>query len=115
MDDPLRYIIVGTGGFGARWCRDFLPRLTNLGKATPAAAVDLDAGALANAREGLGLPPEKCYTDVDRAFAENGDDADFVIVVVPPGDGIDFEQADGRVGFTVPEVDGHCMVEIAFG
>ena len=57
MERPLRYIIVGTGGFGARWCRDFLPRLTGLGKAAPAAAVDLDAGALANAREGLGLPP----------------------------------------------------------
>lgn len=82
MGAPLRYIIVGTGGFGGYWCQSVLPRLADLGKAVPAAAVDVSADALGNAREYLGLAPEKCYTRMDRAFDEN--EADFVVVVVPP-------------------------------
>ena len=35
------------------------------------------------------------------------------VLLVPAGEAVDFEQAGGRVGFTVPKVDGHCMVEIA--
>lgn len=82
MSDPLRYIIIGTGGFGAYWCRDILPRLAPMGKAVPAAAVDTNPQALENAREFLGLPVERCYIDLDQALDEN--QADFVIVVVPP-------------------------------
>jgi predicted dehydrogenase len=82
MNKPLRYIIVGTGGFGGYWCREVLPRLAELGKAVPAAAADVKADALRNAREGLGLPEDRCYTDVAKAFDEN--EADFGIVVVPP-------------------------------
>jgi hypothetical protein len=37
------------------------------------------------------------------------------VLLVPAGEAIDFEQVDGRVGFTVPKVDGHCMVEITLG
>jgi predicted dehydrogenase len=82
MDDPLRYVIVGTGGFGAYWCRFFLPRLTALGKARPVAAVDLRPDALLNAQQHLGLPADRCYADLNRALDENP--ADFIIVVVPP-------------------------------
>ncbi|HUV38233.1 MAG TPA: gfo/Idh/MocA family oxidoreductase, partial [Planctomycetota bacterium] len=82
MTGPLRYIIVGTGGFGGAWCREFLPRLTKLGKAVPVAAVDISPDALANARKHLELPAAKCYTDLARAFDENP--ADLGIVVVPP-------------------------------
>jgi predicted dehydrogenase len=82
MSEPLRYIQVGTGGFGGLWCRSFLPRLTEMGKAVPVAAVDLNPDALKNAREGLGLPPERCYSEIERAFAENP--ADFAVIVVPP-------------------------------
>jgi predicted dehydrogenase len=82
MKTPLRYIIVGTGGWGANWSKNFLPRLSDLGKAVPVAAVDVSPKSLANARENLKLPPEKCYTDMAKAFAEN--EADFAIVVVPP-------------------------------
>jgi len=82
MGRPLRYIIVGTGGFGAQWCKLFLPRLAEMGKAVPAAAVDVNPDALANAREHLRLSADKCYTDAAKAFDEN--DADFGIVVVPP-------------------------------
>jgi len=82
MSRPLRYILVGTGGFGGHWCRDVLPRLAVMGKAVAAAAVDINPDALKNAREHLKLPPDKCTTDVKRAFDENR--ADFGIVVVPP-------------------------------
>ncbi len=82
MSDPLRYIQVGTGGFGGYWCAAVLPRLAEMGKAVPAAAVDINPEHLRNAEKHLGLPPERCYTDMTRAFDENP--ADFAIIVVPP-------------------------------
>jgi predicted dehydrogenase len=82
MNQPLRYILVGTGGMGQHWCSQSLPRLIELGKATPAAAVDIVPANLTNAQQFLGLPPERCYTDIHRAMNENP--ADFVIIVVPP-------------------------------
>jgi predicted dehydrogenase len=82
QSNPLRYILVGTGGFGAAWCQTFLPRLIDLGKAVPAAVVDINPEALINAQRHLNVPPEKCYTDINKAFDENK--ADFSIIVVPP-------------------------------
>lgn len=82
MDRPLRYILVGTGGWGGYWCSTVLPRLAESGKALPAAAVDKNPAALENARQHLKLPEAKCYTDAGPAFAENP--ADFAIIVVPP-------------------------------
>lgn len=79
---PLKYIQIGTGGFGAHWCKDVLPRLTELGKAIPVAAVDINPDHLTNAQRYLRLPPWKCYTDVVKALSENP--ADFAIIVVPP-------------------------------
>jgi predicted dehydrogenase len=79
---PLKYIIVGTGGWGGHWCQRVLPRLAELGKAVPAAAVDMNPEALKNATDWLKLPADKCYTDIDAAFDDNP--ADFAIVVVPP-------------------------------
>jgi len=82
MAKPLRFIHVGTGGFGRHWCRDVLPRLVKMGKAEPAAAVDIVPDHLAFAQEGYGIAPERCYTDAARAFDEV--EADFAIIVVPP-------------------------------
>jgi predicted dehydrogenase len=79
---PLRFVHVGTGGWGRRWSDTFLPHLVRSGRAVPAAAVDLDPDALALAQRGYGIAPERCYTDVREAFAERG--ADFAVVVVPP-------------------------------
>lgn len=81
-NQPLRYILVGTGGHGLHWCRDVLPRLVELGKAIPAAVVDTNPEMHRNAQEHLGLPPERCYTDLSRALEENP--ANFIIIVVPP-------------------------------
>jgi predicted dehydrogenase len=75
-------VIVGTGGFGGYWCQNVLPRLKELGKAIPAAAVDINPAALLNPQQHLGLPPERCYAELERALDENP--ADFVIIVVPP-------------------------------
>lgn len=82
MKKPLRYIIVGIGEFGVYWCRDFLPRLAEMRKALPVAAVDINPQAVAKATQFLELPQDKCYTDIEKAFDENP--AEFVIVVVPP-------------------------------
>lgn len=82
MTKPLRYILVGTGGWGATWRREVLPRLATLGKAEPAALVDINPESLREAQDQFSLPADKCYADFERAFAETP--ADFVIVVVPP-------------------------------
>jgi len=75
-------IQVGCGGFGGAWCSRFLPPNVEDGLIEPVAAVDIDPEALKNAQEHLGLPADKCYTDIDAAFDENP--ADFCTVVVPP-------------------------------
>ena len=77
-----RMIQVGTGGFGGTWCSEFLPPNVEDGLVDVVAAVDIDARALANARKHLGVPPDRCYTDIKRAFDENH--ADFCSIVVPP-------------------------------
>jgi predicted dehydrogenase len=79
---PLRFVQVGTGGFGKYWCSDVFPYLFRTGKAEVVAAVDIVSEQLANAREFLGLREEQCYTDLGKALAEN--EADAVAVVVPP-------------------------------
>ena len=83
MPKPYQFVQVGTGGQGARWCRDMLPPNIEDGLIEPVAAVDVDESAHENAREGLGLGDDQLYTDYEAAFAET--DADFATVVVPPG------------------------------
>ena len=77
-----RMIQVGTGGWGGQWCRRFLPPNIQEGLIEVVAAVDIAPDALENAREGLGLRSDQCYTDIHQAFDENP--ADFCTVVVPP-------------------------------
>jgi predicted dehydrogenase len=77
-----RMIQVGTGGFGWMWCRRFLPPNTQDGTVEVVAAVDINPEALINAREGLGLRADQCYTNLQQAFDENP--ADFCTIVVPP-------------------------------
>ena len=79
---PYKMIQVGTGGWGSTWCRTHLPPNVRDGLIEVVAAVDLNPDALRNAREGLGLRADQCYTDLQRAFDENP--ADFCTVVVPP-------------------------------
>jgi len=83
MHQPKRFIQVGLGGFGGYWVRDVMPRLIDdLGIARAVAVVDMNADTFPQVQHKYHLPPERCYTDMERAFAENP--ADFVIIVVPP-------------------------------
>jgi predicted dehydrogenase len=75
-------IQVGTGGMGAAWCRHILPPFVQSRRLAVVAAVDLVPEMLVHAQEGLGLPAERCYTDLERALDEHP--ADFLTVVVPP-------------------------------
>ena len=77
-----KMIQVGTGGWGGQWCRVFLPPNVADGLIEVVAAVDVDPNALVNAREGLGLRDDQCYTDLCKAFEEN--DAELCTIVVPP-------------------------------
>ena len=77
-----RLIHVGVGTFGRRWCSEFLA--ANIADQTVevVALVDVDEAALDLGRRLLGLPENRCYTDPEKAFAENA--ADFCTIVVPP-------------------------------
>jgi len=77
-----KMIQVGTGGWGESWCREFLPPNIDEGLIEVVAAVDTNPDALQNAREGLGLRDDQCYTALGRALDECP--ADFCTVVVPP-------------------------------
>jgi len=77
-----RFIQVGTGGFGGYWCHQVLPRLVQMGKAVPAAAVDINPDNLKNAMGGYGINEDRCFTSAEEAFAKV--EADFTIIVVPP-------------------------------
>ncbi|MGQ9732330.1 MAG: Gfo/Idh/MocA family protein, partial [Candidatus Zipacnadales bacterium] len=77
-----RMIQIGCGGFGSAWCATFLPPNVRDGLVEVVAAADINPAALKNAQQHLGVPPEKCYTDVRQALHENP--ADFCTIVVPP-------------------------------
>ena len=77
-----KMIQVGTGGWGASWCWRHLPPNVADGLIEVVAAVDINPEALRNAKDGLGLRDDQCYTDIRKAFDENA--ADFCTVVVPP-------------------------------
>lgn len=80
MQDQLRFIQVGLGGFGKTWCKDIVPKVAGL--ARPVAAVDVDPATFENPVKYYGLPREKCYTDLEKALDEN--EADFVALILPP-------------------------------
>jgi len=82
MNKPLRYVHIGVGGWGQHWCTSVLPRLEELGKALPVAAVDVNTDALGKAKVQLGLNDDQLYTSAREAVAEHK--PDFVTIVVPP-------------------------------
>ena len=82
MTRPLRFIQIGTGGFGGYWCASVMPRLLALGKAEVAAVADVNPENFAAAMAHYGIGPNQCYTTAEAACARTR--ADFVIIVVPP-------------------------------
>jgi predicted dehydrogenase len=79
---PLKVIQIGAGGWGQRWCQEFLPANVSDGLIEVVALVDQDLENLATARSFLGLREDQCYADVGKALSEVK--ADFCTVVVPP-------------------------------
>ena len=77
-----RVIHVGIGTFGRRWCTEFLAGNVADRTIEVAALVDLDPQALKFGAAALNLPDSRCYTEIERAFAEN--QVDFCTIVVPP-------------------------------
>lgn len=73
---------VGAGGFGARWCREFLPPNVADGTVRVVGLVDIDAEALRKSQQALGLADALCFTDLETAFTTVK--ADFCTIVVPP-------------------------------
>jgi predicted dehydrogenase len=82
MSAPLRYVLIGVGGWGEHWRTQVLPRLKTLGLAEAIAAVDMNPEALGRAKSTLDLTDAQLYSDAAKAVAETR--PDFVIIVVPP-------------------------------
>ena len=83
MTKPLRYVLIGVGGWGEHWRTEVLPRLKQIGLAVAAAAVDMNSGVLPQAKADLHLGDDQLYTDA--ATAVEATRPDFIIIVVPPG------------------------------
>ncbi|TBL76520.1 Gfo/Idh/MocA family protein [Paenibacillus thalictri] len=82
MTQQLRFIQVGTGGFGGYWCSKVLPAIVHeLGAARLVAAVDINPQAHQNIISNVGIDPSRCYTDLRQALEENP--CDFVVIVLP--------------------------------
>lgn len=77
-----RVIQVGTGGMGSYWCGGLLAPFVANGRIDVVAAVDVNPEVHRNAEVGLGLAPDRCYTDLGKALEEHS--ADVCTVVVPP-------------------------------
>lgn len=71
----VRVIIIGTGGWGAVWCRHTLVKGEKEGWIKVVGAVDTDPSQLIYAREGLGLSEEVLYTDPKEAMEQLKPDA----------------------------------------
>ena len=63
-----RLIQVGTGGRGRGWRSRFIPPHVASGRIEVVAAVDVNPEAFGNAQTHLGVPPEKCYTDLQQRY-----------------------------------------------
>lgn len=77
-----RLIHIGLGGQGTRWATDAIPPNVAADRVEVVAAVDTDPAKLRRAETELGLPAERCYTDLETALAERP--ADICSVVTPP-------------------------------
>ena len=68
MSVKKKMIQVGCGGFGAYWLEVIMPRVNPFAEVV--AAVDVNEAALKNAEKFVGLKPEKCYTDLQKALMD---------------------------------------------
>jgi predicted dehydrogenase len=77
-----KMIVAGIGSMGRAWCNRILPPNIKDGTIEVVAAVDINPAAVQYAHESLGLPLERCYTDLEKAFDEAG--ADCCAIITTP-------------------------------
>lgn len=65
-----KMIVVGIGSMGRAWCSRILPPNIQDGTIEVVAAVDINPDSVKYAQESLGLRPDQCYTDMNKAFGE---------------------------------------------
>src|SRR4051812_8563252 len=82
MPDARKYILISSGGEGLHWCRNVLPRLQQIGKATCAGIADINLNVHSAAQEYLGLDKDSCFTEPADALEKRL--ADFSIILSPP-------------------------------
>lgn len=75
-----RGVLVGAGGFGGAWARNFLPYFRD--RIQIAGVADIDPAALARAGDALGVPEERHYASYERMLDEV--EADVCFIVIPP-------------------------------
>ncbi|MBA2469050.1 MAG: Gfo/Idh/MocA family oxidoreductase [Chloroflexia bacterium] len=75
-----RGVLVGAGGFGGVWARQFLPHFRD--RVDIVGVADIEAGARDRAALALGVPEEQRYDSYERMLAEV--EADICFLVIPP-------------------------------
>lgn len=75
-----RGVLVGAGGFGGAWVRNFLPAARD--RVEIVGVADLDSGVRARAGDTLGVPSDRLYESYETMLAEV--EADVCFVVIPP-------------------------------
>lgn len=80
VSEPKRCLMIGAGGMAGSWLRAFLPPFRE--RLEVVALVDVDATALEQGGDLLGLPAARRYATMAAAFDEV--EADCCVVVVPP-------------------------------
>jgi predicted dehydrogenase len=81
MSYPVRFVIVGSGGSTAQWCRGVLPKVIATNKAVPVAVADENPETLRQAQESLDLSAQQCFTNAAQAFDARR--ADFALILAP--------------------------------
>lgn len=76
-----RLLMVGAGGFGGVWVRDFLPAFRD--RIEVVGLVDIDRDTLDRAGDRLGVPAGRRFTSMEAGFA-GAPDADCCVIVVQP-------------------------------
>ena len=71
-----KFIHIGAANWGLHWIKNVIPKNTDIAECV--AVVDVVPEFAENGRIYLDLPPEKCYTDLDKALRENA--VDFVTI-----------------------------------
>ena len=99
---PVRIIQVGLGAWGQDWAKNVLPEVEEV---ESVAWVDFDPRSLEVIQATMGIPAERCFTDLAAAFSAVEADAVLATVSLP---------AHVPVALAALEADKHVLVEKPF-